>query len=97
MKMRNMMDFAEKRPGMNIGIRGILAVFGAYGFGVLGARAFAGGLSPPLDAAALSVMLAFILEAGAIIWVFAASTVARAAMGLAAPAALFGAWLAVAG
>lgn len=95
--MRNIVDSVEKQPGINIGIRTVLALFGAYGFGVLGARTFAGGISPPLDAAALSVMLAFSLEAGAIIWVFAASTVARAAMGLAAPVALFGAWLAVAG
>ncbi|MDR1367823.1 MAG: hypothetical protein LBJ76_03790 [Candidatus Accumulibacter sp.] len=73
----------------------MFAIFGAYGFSVLAGVAFARGgpFSSPLDAAAFSLMLGFILNVCAIVWVFAAATVSRAALGLLFPAMALAAWL----
>ncbi|MDR1275653.1 MAG: iron transporter [Candidatus Accumulibacter sp.] len=82
-------------PWLNIGMRVALAVFGAYGFGVLAGAAFVRGLpfASPRDAVAFSLMLGFLLDACAVVWVFAAATVLRAALGLFLPALFLGAWL----
>ncbi|MDR0717808.1 MAG: iron transporter [Azoarcus sp.] len=83
------------RHRLNIGLRTGLAAFGGYGVALLGAAALAAGLPFEFrpDAVSLAIMLAFVLQLIAIIWVFAAATVARAVLGLAIPAALFGLWL----
>ncbi|MDR0701683.1 MAG: iron transporter [Azoarcus sp.] len=83
------------RHRINVGVRTGLAAFGGYGLALLGAAAFAAGLPFDFrpDAVSLAIMLAFVLQLVAIIWVFAAATVTRAVLGLAVPAALFGLWL----
>ncbi|MDR2093544.1 MAG: iron transporter [Azoarcus sp.] len=80
---------------INVGVRTGLAAFGGYGLALLGAAAFAVGLPFDFrpDAVSLAIMLAFLLQLVAIIWVFAAATLTRAVLGLAVPAALFGLWL----
>jgi hypothetical protein len=86
---------AVDRHWLNVGARAGLAIFGGYGLALLGAAALAAGLpfeSRP-DAVSLAIMLAFLLHLLAIVWVFATATVARAAVGLAIPAAFFGLWL----
>ncbi|MDR2031321.1 MAG: iron transporter [Azoarcus sp.] len=82
------------RHRLNIGLRTALAAFGAYGVALLGAAALAAGLPFDFrpDAVSLAIMLAFVLQLIAILWVFAAATVARAALGLAIAAAFFGGW-----
>lgn len=89
------MFFADRRPGINVSLRILLAVCGGYGLALLCAATLATGL--PLafshDAVALAVMLAFIVQLLAILWVFATATLLRAALGLALPAAFFGLWL----
>ncbi|MDR1462246.1 MAG: iron transporter [Azoarcus sp.] len=83
------------RHRIKVGLRTGLAAFGGYGLALLGAAAFAAGLpfdSRP-DAVSLAIMIGFVLQLIAIIWVFAAATIGRATLGLAIPAALFGLWL----
>jgi hypothetical protein len=83
------------RHRINVGLRTGLAAFGGYGLALLGAAALASGLpfeSRP-DAVSLAIMLGFVLHLVAVIWAFAAATVTRAALGLAAAAAFFGWWL----
>jgi hypothetical protein len=83
------------RQRINIGLRIGLATIGAYGLALLGAAALAAGL--PLesrsDAVSLAIMLAFLLQLIAILWVFAAATIKRAVLGLVIPAAIFALWL----
>ncbi|MDR1227811.1 MAG: hypothetical protein LBK55_02140 [Azoarcus sp.] len=83
------------RHRVNVGLRAGLAAFGGYGLALLGAAAFAAGLPFDFrpDAVSLAIMIAFVLQLIAIIWAFAAATIARAVLGLAIPAALFGLWL----
>jgi hypothetical protein len=84
----------EGIPAANIGLRVLLALAGGYGLALLAASALAAGLpfdNKP-DAVSLAIMLAFLLHLGAILWVFACATLARAVLGLAIPAALFGLW-----
>jgi hypothetical protein len=83
------------RQRINIGLRIGLATFGAYGLALLGAAALAAGLpleSRP-DAVSLAILLAFLLQLLAILWVFAAATIKRAVLGLVIPAAIFALWL----
>jgi hypothetical protein len=83
------------RHRVNVGVRTGLAAFGGYGLALLGAAAFAAGLPFDFrpDAVSLAIMIAFLLQLVAILWVFAAASVVRAMLGLAIPAALFGLWL----
>ncbi|MDR1530334.1 MAG: iron transporter [Burkholderiales bacterium] len=89
------MCFADHRPAMNISLRLFMAVFGGYGLALLCGAALASGLSFALafDAVTFAVMIAFIVQLVAVIWVIAAATLVRAALGLIIPAAIFGAWL----
>jgi hypothetical protein len=71
--------------------RVLLAAFGGYGVAAL-ATAFL-SLTLPMErseAVATATLLSFAILAGAVIWVFAARTLARAAIGLGLPAALLG-------
>jgi hypothetical protein len=93
----NFMCFADRRPGINLGLRILMAVFGGYGLALLGAAALAvGTLSYKPDAVSLATMLSFILYLLAVIWVFATRTLLKAALGLLVPAAVFGLWLSLA-
>ncbi|MDR3322726.1 MAG: hypothetical protein LBS89_00775 [Zoogloeaceae bacterium] len=85
----------DRRPGVNVGLRILLAVGGGYGLALLGAAALAAGLplSSLPDAVTLAIMLAFIVYLLAVIWVFSTATLLRAALGLAIPAMIFWVWL----
>ena len=78
--------------------RVLLAAFGGYGVAAL-ATAFLSLTLPMVrsEAVATATLLSFAILAGAVIWVFAARTLARAALGLAVPGALLagGLWLAM--
>jgi hypothetical protein len=89
------MFFADRHPGVNVFLRVLLAVFGSYGLTLLSAAALAAGVPFAFkpDAVSFAVMLAFLVYTLAVIWVFAAATLLRAALGLALPAAAFGLWL----
>ncbi|MFT3760855.1 iron transporter [Thauera sp.] len=85
--------FADHRPSLNITLRSIMAVFGSYGVAALAAAAFAVGLPlPRTDAVMAAIMLSFLIYTLAVIWVFAAATLLRAAAGLVIAAAVFAAW-----
>ncbi|WP_341646055.1 hypothetical protein [Thauera sp. SDU_THAU2] len=85
--------FADHRPGLNITLRSIMAVFGGYGVAALAAAAFAVGLPlPRTDSVMAAIMLAFLVYTLAVIWVFAAATLLRSAAGLAIGAGAFAAW-----
>lgn len=76
-----------------------LAAFGGYGVAAL-STAFL-SLALPMarsEAVATATLLSFAIMVGAVIWVFAARTLARAALGLAVPGGLLaaGLWLALA-
>jgi hypothetical protein len=87
--------FADHHPGVNVVLRILLAVFGSYGLTLLCAAALAVGVPFALksDAVSFAVMLAFLVYLLAVIWVFAAATLLRAALGLLLPALIFGLWL----
>jgi hypothetical protein len=89
------MFFADRHPGVNVVLRVLMAVFGSYGLTLLSAAALAAGVPFAFkpDAVNFAVMLAFLVYLLAVIWVFAATTLLRAALGLALPAAVFGLWL----
>ena len=86
---------ADRHPGVNVVLRVLMAVFGSYGLTLLGAAALAAGVPFTFkpDAVNFAVMLAFLVYLLAVIWVFAAATLLRAALGIALPAAAFGLWL----
>lgn len=89
-------SFVDRRPRLNIVLRSLLALFGAYALASLGAAALAVGLPlPRLDAAMSAIMLGFVIQLLAVLWVYAAATVTRASLGIAIPALAFGAWLAL--
>jgi hypothetical protein len=86
---------AQRTLGLNIAFRVALALFGAYGLGVLVGKALVRGLpfASPLDAVEFSLMFSFIVDVCAVVWVFAAGTPLRAALGLLVPAVSLGACL----
>lgn len=68
-----------------------LAAFGGYGVAALATAVLS--LTLPMvrsEAVATATLLSFAILAGAVIWVFAACTLTRAAIGLALPLALLG-------
>ena len=71
--------------------RVLLAAFGGYAVAAL-ATAFLSLTLPMVrsEAVATATLLSFAILAGAVIWVFAARTLTRAAIGLALPLALLG-------
>ncbi|SFG61192.1 iron transporter [Methylobacterium gossipiicola] len=75
-----------------------LAAFGGYGVAAL-ATAFLSLVLPMArsEAVATATLLSFAILVGAVIWVFSARTLARAALGLAVPGGLLalGLWLAL--
>jgi hypothetical protein len=85
----------EHHHRLNVSLRIGLAIFGGYGLALLGASALATGMPFDFrpDAVSLAVMLAFLLYLVAVIWVFAAATLLRAALGLLIPAVIFGFWM----
>jgi hypothetical protein len=86
---------ADRHPGVNVALRVLMAVFGSYGLTLVCAAALAAGTPFAFkpDAVSFAVMLAFLVYLLAVIWVFAAATLLRAALGLLLPAAVFGLWL----
>ncbi|GJE16085.1 iron transporter [Methylobacterium marchantiae] len=81
-----------------VAARTLLAIFGGYGLAAI-ATAFL-SLTLPLDrseAVASATLASFAIMAGAVIWVFSARSLGRAAIGLALPALCLGAglWLAL--
>jgi hypothetical protein len=76
-----------------------LAAFGGYGVAAL-ATAFLSLVLPMArsEAVATATLLSFAVMVGAVIWVFSARTLARAALGLAVPGGFLaaGLWLALA-
>ncbi|MDR1463512.1 MAG: iron transporter [Azoarcus sp.] len=82
-------------PGANVVLRVLMAVFGSYGLTLLAAAALAVGVPFAFkpDAVSFAVMLAFLIYLLSVLWVFAAATLLRAALGLVLPAAVFGLWL----
>lgn len=88
--------FADHRPRLNTTLRCLLAIFAGYGLAALAAATLALVLPlPRVDAVMAAMMLAFVVHLLAVLWVFAAATLARAFVGLALPAAILGAWLAL--
>jgi len=82
-----------------VAVRVALAAFGGYGVAAL-ATAFL-SLALPMarsEAVATATLLSFAIMVGAVIWVFSAHTLSRAALGLAVPSTLLaaGLWLALA-
>ncbi|WP_247636543.1 iron transporter [Methylobacterium sp. 37f] len=77
--------------------RVVLAAFGGYALAAL-ATAFLSLTLPMVrsEAVATATLLSFAILAGAVIWVFAARTLLRAAIGLGIPMALVGVGLWVA-
>jgi hypothetical protein len=92
------MFFADHHPGVNVVLRTLMAVFGGYGLTLLCGAALATGVPFALksDAVSFAVMLSFLAYLLAVLWVFAAATLLRAALGLLLPALIFGLWLFVA-
>ncbi|NEU14499.1 iron transporter [Methylobacterium sp. BTF04] len=78
--------------------RVVLAIFGSYAVAAL-ATALLSLILPMVrsEAVATATLLSFAILAGAVIWVFAARTLAQAALGLGLPIALLagGLWLAL--
>lgn len=84
----------ERLPWLNIGLRTLLALAGAYGVASLVAATLALALPmKKLDATMTAIMVGFLAQLIGVLWVYAARTVARATLGLLVPALLFGAWL----
>ena len=86
----------KRYPWINVGLRVLLAVFGAYGLAVLASLVFAVALPlPRIDAVMASIMLSFIVQLLAVVWVFASSTLVRACTGLLLPAIILGLWMSI--
>jgi len=78
-------------PDMRLSIlsRVLAAVFGGYLLAALGAVLMARGLPiVQTEATGAATLFSFVSYTGAVMWVFAARTAARAWLGLAAPTAL---------
>lgn len=79
------------RYRLMVGGRTVLAIFGGYAVAALATAFFS--LVLPLDrseAVAASTLASFAVMAGAVVWVFSARTLGRAALGLAIPALCLG-------
>lgn len=86
--------FVDRSPALNVGLRTVLALAGAYGVALVGAAALSVGLPlVRLDSALIALMAGFIIQLLGVLWVFATDTVLEALIGLAIPAGLFGLWL----
>lgn len=86
--------FADHRPALNVALRSLMAILGGYGLAALAAATLAVGLPlPRVESVMAAIMLSFIVHALAVVWVFAAATLLRAAVGLVLPACAFGFWL----
>jgi hypothetical protein len=74
-----------------VAARVLLAAFGGYGVAAL-ATAFLSLTLPMVrsEAVATATLLSFAILAGAVVWVFAARSLTRAAIGLGVPGALLG-------
>ncbi len=81
----------ECTPWINVSLRVLLALFGAYGV-ALQATALLSITLPlsRIEATMAAIMLGFVAQTLGVIWVIAARSVARAVLGLALPAVLFG-------
>lgn len=87
--------WADRTAWACVSLRIALAVFGGYGLSALVAAALAVGLPlPRLEAAMTGIMLGFLVHLSVALWSVAASTVTRAMLGAAIPAALLTLWLA---
>jgi hypothetical protein len=89
---------SQARYRLMVAGRTLLAIFGGYALAAI-TTAFL-SLTLPLDrseAVAAATLASFAIMAAAVIWVFSARTLARAAIGLALPALCLGAglWLAL--
>ncbi len=84
----------ERTAWLNTGLRVLLAIFGAYGV-ALQATALMSVTLPlsRIEATMAAIMLGFVVQTLGVIWVIAARTVARAALGIILPAVLLGALL----
>lgn len=88
----------DRNPVLNVGLRTVLALAGAYGLALVGAAALSVGLPlVRLDSALVALMMGFIIQLVGVLWVFATDTVLGALVGLLIPACMFGIWLALAG
>jgi hypothetical protein len=84
---------ADQRPWLNTTLRSLLAIVGGYWLAALSAATLALGLSLPRSEAVLAAMMAsFVVYLLAALWVFAASTLARACGGLSSAALMLGLW-----
>jgi hypothetical protein len=100
-------ETALRNPGRGLGWRVrtavagrvVLATFGGYAIAAL-STAFLSLVLPMVrsEAVATATLLSFAVMVGAVVWVFAARTLVRAALGLAVPGILLGGglWLALA-
>lgn len=86
----------DATPWLNVGLRALLALFGAYGVALLATAVLAVTLPlSRIEASMAAIMAGFLIQMLCVVWVIATASVARAVIGLAVPAALLAALLCV--